>query len=928
MCSFSCTNPSDLINHLKNDHWQDVHNYAQKNQQKKPAKRNYIRAKARNQEIQLGAIKKRSIYSNALNEISITYPESQPQCIFSALDLARKRIRSELKEYWTKHASFRWQLSLDITMTKIAQDEESVIEDKGYFTTNIQNFNHPSEFAIQYDNAIEQIWQRQISFQKHGSGWTIKKINFINVFFYKFRPFTGSSYLATPKSLTKSVINVKNKKDKECFKYAVAGIFHDEIRKRKKKLFRPRSYTSYFHHFNWQGLDFSKGVNYISDLDKFEKNNPNISLNVLMTLYDRSKKNIFPLRITKKVERPTTINLLFIYSEKMQHGHWSYITNIDRLCSRSSTHSDTKTCLHCLQNFTGKRYLENYHRHLPDCQQNKPLSIKFPKEDEISFKNFHNSLRLPFVIYADFESILTKEKIVAAAASQTDVSEESDDDEELDLHGLIDKEEEEEEEEEESEGPSSPKKSRFMEDEEEEEEESAPPPPPPPPPAKRSKFMESVTQHHIPCGYSLLCQAPPSVQHHFPQIVYCGENTGEHFIKSLFEIKNKIDELTEEKNAIKDVSNMLPMTEQELELHKRAKHCFICKKEFSYKGTMEEFMAISKEEKSDWNPDDKLGPKVRDHDHWSSKYRGAAHSICNLNYRGSEKIPIIFHNGKRYDNHFLLQFAAKYAKKEFSNTKVLGKTMEQFSSIFLGKNFVVKDSFNFLNKSLESLVSTMNKCENSDKKILFHNLYKFFQTQNVEEEEVFDLLLSKQHYCYEYMDSFEKFSHGLPPKEEFKSSLKETELTDEEYAHVENIFNTFNMKTMKDLHNFYVQTDVALLADVFENFRKMSMDIYDLDPAHYSTTPSLSWDAALKCTEVKLDIIKDIEMVNFLDRGMYGGFSAVLEHFSRANNIEMTKYGLEQDTNQPQKHIFCVDCNNQYGWVCMSTIFFSSNFFL
>ena len=185
------------------------------------------------------------------------------------------------------------------------------------------------------------------------------------------------------------------------------------------------------------------------------------------------------------------------------------------------------------------------------------------------------------------------------------------------------------------------------------EEESAAPPP------KKSKFMESVTQHHIPCGYSLLCQAPPSVQHHFPQIVYCGENTGEHFINSLFEIKNKIDELTEEKNAIKDVSNMFPMTEQELESHKRAKHCFICKKEFSYKGTMEEFMAISKEDKSDWNPDDKLGPKVRDHDHWSSKYRGAAHSICNLNYRGSEKIPIIFHNGKRYF-YFYLFFIISY----------------------------------------------------------------------------------------------------------------------------------------------------------------------------------------------------------------------------------------------------------------------------
>ena len=148
-------------------------------------------------------------------------------------------------------------------------------------------------------------------------------------------------------------------------------------------------------------------------------------------------------------------------------------------------------------------------------------------------------------------------------------------------------------------------------------------------------------------------------------------------------------------------------------------------------------------------------------------------------------------------------------------------------------------------------------------------------------------------------------------------SLKQTSLTDEEYAHVENIFKIFNMKTMKDLHNFYVQTDVALLADVFENFRNMSLKIYELDPAHYVTTPSLSWDAALKCTEVELEIIKDIEMVNFIDRGMYGGFSAVLEQYSKANNSEIEKYGKIYHSDQPQKHILCVDNNNQYGWVCI-----------
>ena len=850
---------------------------------KKTKKNNYEKRKIRQEELRLGAVKKKSIYNNALQIETIPYPESNPQCIFVAMEMAKDLIKSLVYRYWKSHGSLRWQISLDVEMVKVNQEDEVLMVDTGYFTTNMNTLLIPEneeEFTNYYDTVIDQLYNRLVAFQRKGSGWVLKRIHAVNVFLHEFRPFTGTSYISTPTPLRfkRSIINVENKKDFLCFKYAVAGIYNDKIIKEKKHLTRPSSYKPFLDNFNWDGLDFSKGINFSSDLNTFETNNDQYALNVLLTLNEGRKKELFPLRISKQEGR-TPINLLFIYSERYKYGHWTFIKDVDTLCSRS-VYNKGKTCLRCLRNFTGQNRIENYNRHLPDCQLNKPLAINFPVEDKIRFKNFHHSLKVPFVIYADFESILSEEKIEKVMKKIINTPN-------IDLHGLI------EEDLEEPEGPSPP---------------------------KISKFMESVTQHHIPCGYSILCQAPPSVQHHFPQKVYCGKDVGKNFIQSLFDIQDKIKELKEEKNATKDVSNMLPMTKEELEAYDKAKNCFICKKKISYTGSMDEFMSISKEDKAKWDKRDQLGPKVRDHDHWSSKYRGAAHLTCNLNYRETEKIPIFFHNGKRYDNHFLLQFAAKYTNEEFRrNNKVIGNTMEQFTAIFLGNTFVVKDSFNFLSKSLESLVSTMCKSQeknDDDKKVLFKNLYKFFQSQNVEEE-AFNLLLSKQHYCYEYMDSFEKFSHGLPPKEKFNSSLKQTSLTDEEYAHVENIFKIFNMKTMKDLHNFYVQTDVALLADVFENFRNMSLKIYELDPAHYVTTPSLSWDAALKCTEVELEIIKDIEMVNFIDRGMYGGFSAVLEQYSKANNSEIEKYGKIYHSDQPQKHILCVDNNNQYGWVCI-----------
>ena len=173
--------------------------------------------------------------------------------------------------------------------------------------------------------------------------------------------------------------------------------------------------------------------------------------------------------------------------------------------------------------------------------------------------------------------------------------------------------------------------------------------------------------------------------------------------------------------------------------------------------------------------------------------------------------------------------------------------MEMFTAIFLGDTFVVKDSFNFLPQSLEKLVSTLVRKKNANHRVLFKNLYKFFKTQNPPDEKAFDILLCKQYYPYEYMDSWEKFQSGLPPREKFFNKLKDIHLTEEEYSHVENVFKTFNMQSMRDLHNFYVMADgkreknkqtkktkklfsVALLADIFENFREMSLRIYGLDP--------------------------------------------------------------------------------------------------
>ena len=167
-----------------------------------------------------------------------------------------------------------------------------------------------------------------------------------------------------------------------------------------------------------------------------------------------------------------------------------------------------------------------------------------------------------------------------------------------------------------------------------------------------------------------------------------------------------------------------------------------------------------------------------------------------------------------------------------------------------------------------------------------------------------DLLYKKGIYPYEYMDSWGKFSETrLPDKEKLYSKLN-----DDEYAHAQTVWETFECKTLGDYHDLYVKTAVALLADVFENIQNLSK--YRLDSAHYYTLPGLSWDALLKRTGVELELFTDLEMHLFVERGIRGGISMVSKRYAKANNPLVPDY----DPSKPNSYIMYLDANNLYGW--------------
>ena len=161
------------------------------------------------------------------------------------------------------------------------------------------------------------------------------------------------------------------------------------------------------------------------------------------------------------------------------------------------------------------------------------------------------------------------------------------------------------------------------------------------------------------------------------------------------------------------------------------------------------------------------------------------------------------------------------------------------------------------------------------------------------------------------MYSFERFDEtSLPPPSEFYSKLSNEHITDDDYKHAQEVWDTFDCQNIGDYHDLYLKTDVLLLADVFENFRKTAMATYGLDPAHYYTLPGYSWEALLKFTRVSLELLTDSNTYLFIEKGLRGGISMVSHRHATANNPQMEDF----NPSQPTSYLMYLDSNNLYGW--------------
>ena len=284
--------------------------------------------------------------------------------------------------------------------------------------------------------------------------------------------------------------------------------------------------------------------------------------------------------------------------------------------------------------------------------------------------------------------------------------------------------------------------------------------------------------------------------------------------------------------------------------------------------------------------------RVRDHCHFTGRYRGPAHNSCNLKYRKPKSISVFFHNLSGYDSHLFIKKLGSPNKKE--NIKCIPNNEEKYitftKTIITGQytnkkgevkdksfDIVFKDSLKFMSSSLGALVNNLPKDA-------FKNLLKYFTPKQAE------ILKQKGFYPYEYMNTEEKFNDTkLPPREAFYSKLSGRGIKEKDYNHAWNVWNTFKMKNFKEYHELYNITDVLLLADVFENFRDICLKIYGLDPVYYFTAPGLAWDACLKMTDIDLELLSDPNMLLMFEKGIRGGISIISNRYGEANNKYMRK---------------------------------------
>ena len=311
------------------------------------------------------------------------------------MQIARKDILKLMRE--NRQTRVRLILNCEMTRKELFSESTQILN-TFFHSETVENLEGTDESAV-FDRSIQTIEERIQNFNQRGSNWRFERVLSLDVHFTDFQPLRGSTFLPLPSKIStkKAVINMKNNDD-QCFKWSVVRALNP-VAKNSERITKELKDQS--ERLVWSGLKFPVKLDQIV---VFEQLNPQISINVF-----GFESVVYPLRLSKRKseqrersENEQTINLLLISDEAKQH--YCLIKSLSRLLSSQvSGHKESNVfCLNCLNHFPNEEKLKIHEEY---CLKNQTIKIEMPEKGSlVTFIHHNRSIKVPFVVYADFEA--------------------------------------------------------------------------------------------------------------------------------------------------------------------------------------------------------------------------------------------------------------------------------------------------------------------------------------------------------------------------------------------------------------------------------------------------------------------------------------------------------------------------------------------
>ncbi len=321
---------------------------------------------------------------------------------------------------------------------------------------------------------------------------------------------------------------------------------------------------------------------------------------------------------------------------------------------------------------------------------------------------------------------------------------------------------------------------------------------------------------------------------------------------------------------------------------------------------------------------------VRDHDHFTGRYRGAACQFCNSKAKTPKHIVVFFHNLEKYDGHEIVLAIAKLrgqaveqaiAEANFEDDadmgemeepdgepicgdddfalwapydklpfKIIANTKENYMQILFGP-VVFRDSFRFNATSMDEWIKSQRRdgASLAESFPILSSSHPFITRSSEDREVVLNQLLQKVPMAYSSIDSPEYFE--LPAvlnREAYNDDLRNVDCSEERYELVKKAVEFFSLRDQGEYHDLYLYTDFLALADCMESMRRRWFRRFGLDMVHNVTMPSASFQAMFKMTDAKVKLVTDNcggkRYMDLINKNIRGGLSCIFQPYAKANN--------------------------------------------